>query len=85
MKVRPYRYPHVQKIEVGIDVVLIVEVIQPSTSPYSSLVLLVKKKDGSWWLSENFWVLNNVPISNTFPIPIFWKIVEGTARVTNLF
>lgn len=47
MKVRPYRYPHVQKIEVGIDVVLIVEVIQPSTSPYSSLVLLVKKKDGS--------------------------------------
>nr|KAJ0209834.1 hypothetical protein LSAT_V11C400166480 [Lactuca sativa] len=48
VSVRPYRYPHFEKEEVEkmIQVMLMEGVIQPSGSPYSSLVILVKKKMG---------------------------------------
>ena len=47
--VRPYRYPYFQKNEIERQVKQLLEdgVIQPTSSPYSAPVLLVKKKDGS--------------------------------------
>lgn len=45
VSVRPYRYPHYQKGEIRmIKEMLQAKVIQPSNSPYSSPVILVKKK-----------------------------------------
>lgn len=47
--VRPYRYPFTQKNEIEkiIKELLEAGVIRPSISPYSSLVVMVLKKDGS--------------------------------------
>jgi uncharacterized protein (UPF0297 family) len=49
VNLRPYCYNYFQKIEMDkiIEELLKNSVIQPSTSPYASPVLLVKKKDGT--------------------------------------
>ena len=50
LKVRLYCYPHTQKIEIEkiVTNMLSEGIIQPSSSLFSSSVLLVKKKDGTW-------------------------------------
>ena len=44
-------------------------VIRPSTSPWSSTVVLVWKKDGSWRFCVDYRKVNSVTHRDAFPLP----------------
>jgi hypothetical protein len=75
---RPYRHPFSQKneIEKMVQELLNAGVIHPSTSPYSSPIVMVQKKEGSWRMCHDFHSLNKLAIKDKFPIPIIDDLLD---------
>ena len=75
---RSYRLPFHQKnaLEELIQHMLASHMIRPSLSPYSSPVIMVKKKDGTWRLCVDYRQLNSNTMKNKYPIPIIEDLLD---------
>ncbi|KAJ4810364.1 polyprotein [Rhynchospora pubera] len=78
VSLRPYRYSHFQKLEIEkiIEELLRNNFIQPSSSPFASPILLVKKKDGTWRMCVDYRKLNACTIKDKYPIPIIEDLLD---------
>jgi hypothetical protein len=78
---RPYRYAPQQKDEIERQVSKILQssLVVPSTSPFASPVLLVKKKDGTLKFCVDYRKLNAATIKNKFHMPIIDEFLDEIA------
>jgi len=76
--IMPYRYPYAQKSEIErmVAKMLEVDIIQPTQSLFSTPVVLVHKKDGSWCMCSNYRELNKLTIKDKFPIPVIDELLD---------
>ena len=74
----PYRHPQKYKdeIEKAIQELLAMGHIQPSSSPFASPVVLVKKKDGTMRMCIDYGALNKKTIKNHYPIPRVDELID---------
>jgi hypothetical protein len=74
----PYRHmkKYKDEIEKIIKEILDMGHIRPSTSPFASSVVLVKKKDGTMRMCIKFRALNKKTIKNSYPIPRIDELLD---------
>jgi hypothetical protein len=73
-----YHHPFSQKneIEKMVQELLNAGVIHPSMIPYSSPIVMVPKKEGSWRMCLDFRPLNKLTIKDKFPIPVIDDLLD---------
>jgi hypothetical protein len=78
---KPYRYtPQLKtEIEKQIAEMLASGVIRISNSAFSSPIILVRKKDGSWRIVVDYRHLNALTIKSRYPIPVIDELLDELA------
>jgi hypothetical protein len=76
--IHPYQHPFDQKNEIEkiVQKLLKAGVIRPSTILYSSHVVMVLKKEGTWRMCLDFCTLNKLTIKDKFPIPVIDDLLD---------
>ena len=88
--IKPYRHPYAQKHENERMVAKMLEVgiIQPSQIYFSTPVVLVHKKNGSWHMCLDYRELNKLTIKDKFTIPVIDELLDqlhGSIYFTKLY
>ncbi|GJV33331.1 reverse transcriptase [Tanacetum coccineum] len=78
VSIRPYKHPLSQKdaIELMVKELLESGVVRNSQSPFSSPIVIVKKKDGTWRMCVDYKQLNKATVKGKFPIPIVEELID---------
>nr|GEV00618.1 putative mitochondrial protein [Tanacetum cinerariifolium] len=76
--VRPYRLPPNQKdvVEQIVKELLDAEVIRESQSPFSSPIVMVKKKDETWRMCVDYRQLNKFTVKDKFPVIMVEELID---------
>lgn len=78
VNIRPYRYSPALKddIEKQVSDMIQTDIIRPSASAFSLLVLLVREKDGTFRFCVDYRYLNALTMKAKIPIPMFKKLMD---------
>ena len=78
MKMNPYRHPKRIRYEIedAIKELLELGLIRPSSSPFASSVVMVKKKYGTLRMCIDFKAKNKKTIKNKYPIQNIYELMD---------
>jgi len=87
VNLRSYRHLSIQKdvVERMVKEMLDSGIIQHNYSLFASLVVLIKKKNGSWRLCINYRAVNKLTVKDKFLIPLIDDLLEELVDATIFF
>jgi len=57
-------------------------IIRPNFGPFSSSVVMTKKKDGTWCFCVDYRFLNALTIKSKFPLPVIDEFLDKFAKAS---
>lgn len=89
INISPYRHPPNQNdaIEMMVKELLDSGVIRNDQSSFSSPIVMVKMKDGTWRMCVDYRQLNKYTVKDKFPIPVIEELINelnGSTMFTKL-